>query len=700
MTTKLYAERRWLRTGERWMARVEALLDRVVPPKLNPLYHLGTLSIFLLLVITATGVYLAVLYKPNPHEAYASVAGMSSGWLGALVRSVHRYASDALMVTVLLHALKMLLSDRFWGSRWLAWVSGWTMLAIVWFVGVIGYWLVWDQRAQWLTEYSAGLIQGQVALTFATPEGVGRTSTFFLIMLFLHVFIPLLLVLGMLIHMMRVTRPRLWAPAGLMAGMGAALALVAMWRPATSAAHADPTRLVTSLTLDGWYLGFLPLAAGPAAPLFWAIAVVAGAGLLLLPKLARGRHVGPAEIVPDNCTGCTVCAEECPFGAIEMQPRTDGGRYEMIAVINPDLCTACGLCVGVCATDGVELQQFPSWLVQDRLSAALTAAPPQDPPAREPLVVFTCQRHAALGSLPAGQPLVGSALDAAGQPISLPSAYPVAYGALGDGTPTVTCTVPCVGMVQPEWIRTALGSGGRSVALLGCHTDDGATREGQVSLERRLGKRKHLTQRGVHRLEVTAGDPAAVTRLLEDIAAGRRAPEGEDAPVLTAPQPRLLGAVLASLALLILTALVSLALDRPAVAASPDEGRVRVVLNHPGTLMAPAGETSLTAAGGAPIPPALGGERFPVHMTLEIDGVKVAEREYAPAGLRRDGAAIGLGEWTVAPGQHQVRVAVMDDGATWRTGFAGSVVVGAEEVVILTYDADRGMFEVQTHDED
>jgi hypothetical protein len=40
----------------------------------------------------------------------------------------------------------------FWGQRWLAWTSGWIMLAMVWLTGTMGYWLIWDQRAQWMTE--------------------------------------------------------------------------------------------------------------------------------------------------------------------------------------------------------------------------------------------------------------------------------------------------------------------------------------------------------------------------------------------------------------------------------------------------------------------------------------------------------------------------------------------------------------------
>ncbi|MGM0567597.1 MAG: ATP-binding protein [Elusimicrobiota bacterium] len=43
----------------------------------------------------------------------------------------------------------------------------------------------------------------------------------------------------------------------------------------------------------------------------------------------------------DTCTGCTICVEECPTGALEMP--------EDVAVLaNPDLCDSCGVCEEVC----------------------------------------------------------------------------------------------------------------------------------------------------------------------------------------------------------------------------------------------------------------------------------------------------------------------------------------------------------------
>ncbi len=50
----------------------------------------------------------------------------------------------------------------------------------------------------------------------------------------------------------------------------------------------------------------------------------------------------------DSCTGCTLCAQACPAGAIQAQPYV---RHE----IADDLCTRCGMCVTACREDAVEV---------------------------------------------------------------------------------------------------------------------------------------------------------------------------------------------------------------------------------------------------------------------------------------------------------------------------------------------------------
>jgi len=52
------------------------------------------------------------------------------------------------------------------------------------------------------------------------------------------------------------------------------------------------------------------------------------------------------EIIPESCTGCTVCARNCPVNAIS-------GERRQTHVIDPDICVRCGICKQVCNFNAV-----------------------------------------------------------------------------------------------------------------------------------------------------------------------------------------------------------------------------------------------------------------------------------------------------------------------------------------------------------
>ena len=52
------------------------------------------------------------------------------------------------------------------------------------------------------------------------------------------------------------------------------------------------------------------------------------------------------DIIPEKCTGCTLCAKKCPLSAIE-------GKVKELHTIAQDKCTKCGICKAECKFDAI-----------------------------------------------------------------------------------------------------------------------------------------------------------------------------------------------------------------------------------------------------------------------------------------------------------------------------------------------------------
>ena len=133
------------------LQRVEGGFDAAFGAKANPWRHLGGTAFFLFFVVAGTGAYLYAAFDTRVDGAYESVERITrSEWpLAGIARSLHRYASDAFVVVVLLHLLREWINGRARGFRWYSWVSGVPLVWLVYASGLGGYWLVYDRLALW-----------------------------------------------------------------------------------------------------------------------------------------------------------------------------------------------------------------------------------------------------------------------------------------------------------------------------------------------------------------------------------------------------------------------------------------------------------------------------------------------------------------------------------------------------------------------
>jgi NAD-dependent dihydropyrimidine dehydrogenase PreA subunit len=73
------------------------------------------------------------------------------------------------------------------------------------------------------------------------------------------------------------------------------------------------------------------------------------AGNAIPPTIEQaGRKTTIAKVDPDLCTGCGVCVDMCPMGAISLRDNT--------AQVDVQKCTGCGICEDECPVGAISLQ--------------------------------------------------------------------------------------------------------------------------------------------------------------------------------------------------------------------------------------------------------------------------------------------------------------------------------------------------------
>ncbi|MCZ2121721.1 MAG: 4Fe-4S binding protein [Anaerolineales bacterium] len=681
MSKKLYTERRFMRALEKGWISVEGVISRFAKSDYNPLHHLGTLTIFMLVVLLATGTYLTLFYRPGTEAAYATVANISSTWYGSLIRSVHRYASDAMIILIILHLCRMLFGDRFWGQRWLAWTSGWIMLAMVWLTGTFGYWLVWDQRAQWMTEFMMHTIAGYSGLTYVSTDLDSRTFSNFVIILFLHLFVPIIAFFFINVHGLRLSRARWWTPRWAVVQALIGLVVLSLIKPAMLHAPADLSKMVDSVPVDSFYLALLPLSDMWGNIIFWGLAILLAGSMVLLPWLAPGRDDGPAIVTDPLCTGCTLCYTDCPYDAIRMVERNDDSGYPKLAVVNPDQCTACGICVGACPTDALHLKG--GYRGEQVFGVALGAVKREMQAGHAVTVLFASQRTQTLGGLPA-KLYVNEEKAAVGM---------TEWDAQ---TRVITVVLPSIGAVNIDWIKTLENEGVRDIALLSAPFYDNIYREDALSILSRLHLRPALLTPSLHWLEVTPTDPKPVEKFLEDLHS-ETGQKNKRAPILPKVKdrnqlmPSLIGGLVGTLLLLGLFAL-ALPLDISTGMAAANESALRLAVDAKGKIEAAEIPEGFVLPEGADAEKIFGGTHYPISVRVLIDGEIAFEGTFKPKGISGNGRIAALEFIEVQSGNHQVEVLIKDDSDDFRSGFSGEVNFEKGRAYILAYDEKTDTF--------
>jgi cytochrome b6 len=201
---------------------VDLLRRKLVPRHRHTLwYYLGGMTLFLFLVQVVTGILLLLYYRPSPGEAFESVQFiMTQVQFGWLVRGLHAWAANLLILVALLHMFSTFFLKAYRKPRELTWVSGCLLLFLLLGFGFSGYLLPWNELAFFATKVgtemaSAVPVIGHWLLVFLRggEEVTGATLTRFF---GFHVAIlPALTTLVLAAHLLLVQRLGMSVPPGI-----------------------------------------------------------------------------------------------------------------------------------------------------------------------------------------------------------------------------------------------------------------------------------------------------------------------------------------------------------------------------------------------------------------------------------------------------------------------------------------------------
>ena len=662
--------------GDGLLTRLDSLLERALPRELNPLAQLGPAANAMLVLATASGIAMLLWYSASVQSAWHSLADLGPRSLGGIVRSIHRYSSDLTMLLVLAHAGRTFLGRKFADARWLAWVSGLVLLALVWFIGWTGYWLVWDVRAQLLARDTMKTLDvlpifGEPMLRLFVSDRTVPSLLFFVVF-FLHMVLPLGIAGGLALHLARLSRSQLLPKWQLTAWLAGAVLVGALIFPAVNAPAAAMAVKPAMFTMDWWYLWPLVLSARLSGGGVWLAFGFSGIGLATVPwwlARRRPRPVFQAVVNVSRCFSCTLCSHDCPFGAITMVPRTDGKPFPSQAQIDPDRCIGCGVCAGACDTQGIGLTWFDAQQVTRELELFVTAEALRDAP---PALAFVCAQSAGGWEL----------FDHVTWARRLPG-YSVR-------------PIPCAGWVEPKLVERLINKGASAVLIVGCGSAEPFCREGDTWLPARLSGAREPAFRP------NRADPRKVAhvnfdplrpRLLTDAALALRARQPIAPP---AARSRLAASTVA-----LLLVVASLALLLPVSNApfrNPEPAGPEFVFTFRALGSWLSGMNTAAPAGTPDNRPIhmrtalpLQRTRHPVVIRLEVDG-RVAARTFQPKGIQSDGASVG--EWRVplAPGRHRVTVKLDTGEAAEIPAQTWTAEVDARpgRLIVLAFEATGG----------
>ena len=120
------------------------------PRNFNYLWNFGALSMFMLVTMILTGVFLAMEYTPSTDHAFTSVErimrDVNWGWF---LRYMHANGASFFFIVVYVHIFRGMYYGSYKKPRELLWIMGVVILLLMMATAFMGYVLPWGQMSFW-----------------------------------------------------------------------------------------------------------------------------------------------------------------------------------------------------------------------------------------------------------------------------------------------------------------------------------------------------------------------------------------------------------------------------------------------------------------------------------------------------------------------------------------------------------------------
>ena len=123
-------------------------------------WGLGGMAVVMVGMLFGTGLMLKFVYQPFPDRAYESIVHLQQNVIfGQLIRNIHHWSGNALLIVAFLHFLRVFFTGAFHSPRQFNWVIGLAMFLAVLMSNITGYLLPWDQLAFWAITVCTGMLE-------------------------------------------------------------------------------------------------------------------------------------------------------------------------------------------------------------------------------------------------------------------------------------------------------------------------------------------------------------------------------------------------------------------------------------------------------------------------------------------------------------------------------------------------------------